>query len=282
MTEERLMPCGCGGDAVLFQSSDGDVEYVHCLVCAKEGPRHYSSREAIAAWNTRQPTPAADEVEAVARAIHGAKMVGHNPDCLYQHHDHEDWPVDDRREYADPFTGEPRVQLFHKAWRRYETAALAAIAAMQARSAEKTQTPIEEGNSAGVAIETAAHAGEEPVAAIIEAHCHGGLRQLYDRTAGSIPVKAAVGCHCACGESFSGTDEQEVTAQWSAHVAALLPSATPSNPDRLVGALRGLYSAVNTRAVRGRDHVPSMREEQKAMLEALKALSAAQDQGEGK
>ncbi|WP_159975933.1 MULTISPECIES: hypothetical protein [unclassified Novosphingobium] len=44
---------------------------------------------------------------------------------------------------------------------------------------------------------------------------------------------------------------------------------------RLREALRGCYAATNARAVRGRDHVPSMREEQKAMLEALKALAAA-------
>ena len=74
--------------------------------------------------------PSDDLVERVARAIHSVKMSGHNPDCLYQHHDYESWPVDDRREYADPFTGEPRVQLFHKAWRHYEAAARAAIAAV--------------------------------------------------------------------------------------------------------------------------------------------------------
>ena len=78
--------------------------------------------------------PSGDVVEAVARAIHGAKMPGHNPDCLYEHHDYEPWPVDDRREYADPFTGKPRVQLFHKAWRRYESAATAAITAYEAVS----------------------------------------------------------------------------------------------------------------------------------------------------
>lgn len=77
-----------------------------------------------------QPAPSDDLVERVARAIHSVKMSGHNPDCLYQHHDYESWPVDDRREYADPFTGEPRVQLFHKAWRHYEAAARAAIAAV--------------------------------------------------------------------------------------------------------------------------------------------------------
>ncbi len=71
------------------------------------------------------------QLERVARAIHGAKMPSHNPDCLYEHHEWDKWPVDDRREYADPFTGQPRVQLFHKAWRHYEEAARAAIAAMQ-------------------------------------------------------------------------------------------------------------------------------------------------------
>lgn len=88
-------------------------------------------------WTANPHTaPSGDEVQRVARAIHGAKMEGHNPDCLYEHHECENWPVDDRREYADPFTGKTRVQLFHKAWRRYESAAQAAIAAMRPASGE--------------------------------------------------------------------------------------------------------------------------------------------------
>lgn len=79
-----------------------------------------------------------NEIERVARAIHGAKMEGHNPDCLYQHQEYEDWYVDDRREYADPFTGQPRIQLFHKAWRHYEKAAIAAIAAMRGEPVNAT------------------------------------------------------------------------------------------------------------------------------------------------
>lgn len=82
-----------------------------------------------AALRTPQPKPAQDEVERVARAIHTTK--GLNPDCLYQHNFEGDWPEDERREYEDPFTGEPRVQLFHRAWRRSVAAAIAAIAAMR-------------------------------------------------------------------------------------------------------------------------------------------------------
>jgi len=69
-----------------------------------------------------------DRVERVARAICQSKDL--NPDCLYQHNFEGDWPEDDRRDYADPFTGEPRTMLFHKAWRRYEKSARAAISAM--------------------------------------------------------------------------------------------------------------------------------------------------------
>jgi hypothetical protein len=69
-------------------------------------------------------------VEAVARGICQSKDL--NPDCLYQHNFEGDWPTDDRREYADPFTGEPRVQLFHYAWRHSTAAAQAALAAIKA------------------------------------------------------------------------------------------------------------------------------------------------------
>lgn len=48
--------------------------------------------------------------------------------------------------------------------------------------------------------------------------------------------------------------------------------------DAVARALRGLYGAVNARSVRGRDHVPSMRDEQKAMLEALKVLRSLRDE----
>jgi len=64
-------------------------------------------------------------VEAVARAICSER--GFSPNTLYQHNFEGDWPEDDRREYRDPFTDEPRVMLFHRAWRRYEKAAGAVI-----------------------------------------------------------------------------------------------------------------------------------------------------------
>lgn len=76
-------------------------------------------------------------VERVARAIH--ETQGTNPDTLYQHNFEGDWPEDDRREYADPFTGEPRVMLFHKAWRRSEKAARAAIAALSASGGDAAE-----------------------------------------------------------------------------------------------------------------------------------------------
>lgn len=69
-----------------------------------------------------------DAVEDVARAISTAKGI--NPDAIYQHHEGEDWPVDDRREYVDAFSGEKRVMLSHKAWRRSEKFATAALAAL--------------------------------------------------------------------------------------------------------------------------------------------------------
>lgn len=72
-------------------------------------------------------------VEKVARAI--CKSRGHSPNSLYQHNFEGDWPEDERREYVDAITGESRTMLFHRAWRRYEKAARAAIAAMGGKDA---------------------------------------------------------------------------------------------------------------------------------------------------
>lgn len=72
------------------------------------------------------PSWAESMVEPLARAI--CKTKGIEPDCLYQHNFEGDYPEDERRSYADPFTGEPRVQLFHRAWRHSVPAATAALA----------------------------------------------------------------------------------------------------------------------------------------------------------
>ena len=87
--------------------------------------------------NEMVPTESTGDVEKVARAICQSKDL--SPDSLYQHDFEGDWPEDERREYTDSFTGKPRVQLFHRAWRRWDKAARAAIAAMQPRSGEAVQ-----------------------------------------------------------------------------------------------------------------------------------------------
>jgi len=69
------------------------------------------------------------ELEAVARAICAARSI--SPDSLYQHNFEGDYPTDDRREYVDAFTGEPRVMLFHFAWRHSVPAAQAALDALR-------------------------------------------------------------------------------------------------------------------------------------------------------
>ncbi len=73
---------------------------------------------------------ASEAVEAACRAI--CEVRGTSPDALYQHNFEGDFPEDERREYADPFTGEPRTQLFHRAWRTHDKIAIAAIAAVEA------------------------------------------------------------------------------------------------------------------------------------------------------
>jgi len=79
-----------------------------------------------------KPIPAArftrEDVEKVARAICQVKTG--NPDCLYQHNEWEKWPVDNRHEYKDAFTGEARVTLSHFAWRHWADAATAALSAI--------------------------------------------------------------------------------------------------------------------------------------------------------
>lgn len=67
-------------------------------------------------------------IEAIARALSNAK--GLSPDALYQHNDYEDWPEDHRNEYICSITGNPVVQVFHRAWRRHESAAQAALTAI--------------------------------------------------------------------------------------------------------------------------------------------------------
>ena len=63
--------------------------------------------------------------EKLARALCSSKDI--NPDCLYQHNFEGDWPTDERQEYSDTFTAEPRVMLFHRAWRHYAKMADALI-----------------------------------------------------------------------------------------------------------------------------------------------------------
>jgi hypothetical protein len=68
-----------------------------------------------------------DVVERAARAISTER--GLNPDCLYQHEEYEPWPADEREEYPDAFSGEKRVRLMHRAWRRHANSARAALSA---------------------------------------------------------------------------------------------------------------------------------------------------------
>jgi len=68
MTEE-LKPCAtCGHDGVLQSSYDGEVEWVLCINCGREGPLAYSADEATRRWN-------AGEVRAAAptRLTHSAE-----------------------------------------------------------------------------------------------------------------------------------------------------------------------------------------------------------------
>lgn len=66
-------------------------------------------------------------VERVARAIYRQSDL--DPDTLYEHHEWEKWPVDERREFVDAISGEPRVSLMHRGWRKRTLHARAALSA---------------------------------------------------------------------------------------------------------------------------------------------------------
>lgn len=69
-----------------------------------------------------------EAVERVARAIYRQHDL--DPDTLYEHHEWEKWPVDERRDYVDAISGEPRVSLMHRGWRKRTRHARAAIEAL--------------------------------------------------------------------------------------------------------------------------------------------------------
>jgi hypothetical protein len=66
------------------------------------------------------------------------------------------------------------------------------------------------------------------IADVIEEHAHGGIRQLFERAIGNELVRSAIGTECKCGWSFAESDEQEVRAEWAAHVAGALAALTPA------------------------------------------------------
>ena len=83
MTDNALKPCPfCGSDLVLVHETDWSTPptwSAHC--CNKECPLNgakFTRAAAIAAWNTRTPTPtppASDQVERVAEEY--AKKIAH-------------------------------------------------------------------------------------------------------------------------------------------------------------------------------------------------------------
>ena len=80
--DETLKPCPfCGGSWVItHRPANGSQPYISCKECNASGPLTAGMTEAQwrAAWNTRAdaaPTPKADEVEAVARALAKANSI---------------------------------------------------------------------------------------------------------------------------------------------------------------------------------------------------------------
>ncbi|TCM25149.1 hypothetical protein [Novosphingobium sp. ST904] len=204
------VPCKlCGGRAVITDAGAGAGYYVRCensgAFRSAEGCMVSDQRLGGWAYNVMDwwnrlhsfPTPAADEVEAVARAIYA---VGCAPD--------EEWE-----------RAHPRTQM------TYLEKARAAIAAMQARSAEPApvsreiaewNAALDAGCSQDAAIARvralpAEPAGEEPVAWMYKTHLGQSLTSTFRRT------------HY---DGFPVTDETPLYAR----------PATPTNPERLVEA----------------------------------------------
>lgn len=88
------------------------------------------------------------------------------------------------------------------------------------------------------------------------------------------------------GCSIPGVSLETGRRMWRAMLARTpSPSASlplideaQTNPQAMVEALERLLAAITLRALRGRDHVPSMREEQDACSQAREALSLARKQ----
>ncbi len=96
--------------------------------CVDGPPRPGSSGNAERVANAVRAYLASDGViEAAARAIYRQSDL--DPDTLYEHHEWEKWPVDERREYVDVLSGEPRVSLMHRGWRKRTAHARAALTA---------------------------------------------------------------------------------------------------------------------------------------------------------
>ncbi|MES3155017.1 hypothetical protein [Sphingomonas faeni] len=78
--------------------------------------------------------------------------------------------------------------------------------------------------------------------------------------------------------SFSGSDVVDMTAALGSFLARRLPCKSGEGAGESVrDAATKLLAAVDTRNMRGRDHVPSMRDEQTARARMAKALALTPD-----
>lgn len=101
---------------------------------------------------------------------------------------------------------------------------------MEQRDAALTPSALSGDNS-----QSSSNAGGVDADALAE-HFPTGVRGLYDRTAGGIPVQSHVGTNCTCGWCTAATDEHEVRHEWAMHVLASLSTPTaepPPTPDRI-------------------------------------------------
>ncbi|GEM_PF-5727517 len=163
--------------------------------------------------NTRHPTPAADEVEAVARAIylamHGDK--GGRWECVEPRYQDQVWGAYARAAIAalQARSTEP-AGMMDAAWDAYQNTGID----LCADSDDETRKCVE--NAVRAALRHAEPAGEEPVAFV----CEADLRALATKPDGD-------------DMSISPVPRPEIGMNMP-----LYARPAPSNPERLVEALR--------------------------------------------
>lgn len=233
----ELLPCPfCGStniDPTGWRSLD--AQGPACDDCgASAGQISLNHADNIAAWNARHrgSTAVVDELPDVAS--------GH-------------WETPEGREIAVDYLAKDRASLcmgelsdFHLANKQYMedisvgTFTFQSAIAMQTAAKERirwlsAQLAAANQKLASLSQTPATPMVQEGLREALAGHFPTGLRSLYARTAGGIPVRGGgIAVECKCGWSTVATDDDEARQQWADHVVAL--SATPAQEGERIDA----------------------------------------------